>query len=83
MDKNADAAMLAWKLADSHARDAEAKLKQAWDEYARSRGAPPPEELIHDVARLRATANEKLTGAIAAVGRAATPRDSGGPSRKG
>jgi hypothetical protein len=83
MDKNADAAMVAWKVADTHARDAEAKLKQAWDEYTKVRGAPPPEDLIHEVARLRAQANDRLTGAIAAVSRAATPRESPGPSRKG
>lgn len=58
----------AWKEADALARDAETQLAQAWDGYFRRRAEPPPRELVHEVATLRATANQKLSVAMQALG---------------
>ena len=57
----------AWRTADQAARNAEHILQEAWNVYALGKGAPPTRELIQDVTRLRATAHEKLTAAIAVV----------------
>jgi hypothetical protein len=53
-----------WKLADARAREAEARLASAWDTYFEVRMNPPPAELIQEVSRLRAVANDRLTVAM-------------------
>ena len=58
----------AWRSADQAARSAELILQEAWNSYALGKSAPPSRDLIQDVTRLRATAHEKLTAAIAVVG---------------
>lgn len=57
----------AWRTADLAAREAEHALQETWNGYALGKGAPPSREVIANVARLRATAHEKLTAAIAVV----------------
>ena len=58
----------AWKEADALARKAETRLALAWDGYFQRRAEPPPRELVSEVATLRATANEKLSTAMQALG---------------
>ena len=53
-----------WKQADARAREAEVRLSQAWDDYFARRGAPPTAQLIQDVSRLRAIANDRLTATM-------------------
>jgi len=69
----------AWKEADALARGAETRLAEAWDGYFRSRSAPPGRELVHEVARLRVAANEKLSAAMQALG----GKSGDGPTRPG
>ena len=57
-----------WKQADARARQAESRLAQAWDEYFASRNKPPAAELIQEVSRLRAVANDRLTAAMLMMG---------------
>ena len=64
-------AVEAWKEADAQARDAELRLKAAWDEYEDRRGPPPPEHLMVEVARMRRLANEKLGVAMMLMSRRA------------
>ena len=68
MVTRAGQAFEAWRAADKAARDAENVLQEAWNTYALGNGAPPARDLIQDVTRLRATAHERLTAAIAVVG---------------
>jgi hypothetical protein len=56
-----------WKQADTRAREAETRLARSWDEYFEHRGSPPPHELIQEVSRLRAIANDRLTVAMLAM----------------
>jgi hypothetical protein len=56
-----------WKLADARAREVEARLAQAWDDYFANRGAAPTHELIQEVSSLRAVANDRLTVAMLAM----------------
>jgi ferric-dicitrate binding protein FerR (iron transport regulator) len=60
-----------WKQADARAREVEARLARSWDEYFGNRGPAPSQELIQEVSRLRAIANDRLTAAMMAMG---TPR---------
>jgi hypothetical protein len=53
-----------WKQADMRARKAESNLTQAWDDYFGKRGSPPSADLIQEVSRLRAVANDRLTAAM-------------------
>ena len=57
-----------WKQADARAREAEGRLSQAWDTYFETRTSPPPAELIQEVSRLRAVANDRLTVAMLLMG---------------
>jgi hypothetical protein len=78
----AGVALEAWRTADAHARAAEGRLREAWNDYAAKHSAPPPKELVDDVSRLRAAANEKLTGAIAAVAGELRRSEQARPARK-
>ena len=62
-------AVEAWKKADAQAREAELRLKAAWEQYEARRDLPPPEELMGEVARLRRVANEKLGAAMMLMSR--------------
>lgn len=64
-------AVHAWKEADALAREAEQRLKAAWDLYEQRHGGLPPEGLMEDVVRLRRLANEKLDAAMALMSRRA------------
>lgn len=57
-------AVQAWKAADGAAKAAEGRLKAAWDIWEHDRAHPPSVELMAEVSRLRAIANEKLTAAM-------------------
>jgi len=61
----------AWKAADAQAREAELRLKAAWEQYELRRDAPPSEELMGEVARLRRLASEKLGVAMMLMSRKA------------
>lgn len=56
-----------WKQADARAREVEARLARCWDDYFAKRGAAPTSELIQEVSRLRAVANDRLTVAMLAM----------------
>jgi hypothetical protein len=58
----------AWKQADAEAREMEMKLTQVWEQFEDRMGSPPGGELIQEVSRLRATANDKLTVALVEIG---------------
>jgi hypothetical protein len=74
----------AWKEADALARTAETRLALAWDGYFKRRADPPPRELVNEVATLRATANEKLSTAMRALGaKGGDDSRPGIPSREG
>ena len=62
-------AVEAWKKADAQARESELRLKAAWEQYEIRRDAPPSEELMGEVARLRRLANEKLGVAMMLMSR--------------
>ena len=62
-------AVEAWRKADAQAREAELRLKAAWEQYEIRRDAPPSEELMGEVARLRRQANEKLGVAMMLMSR--------------
>ena len=66
-----------WKLADAQAREVEARLAVAWDDFFAGRSKAPNEELITEVARCRAAANEKLTLAMVSIGTAGSPEPRG------
>lgn len=68
MSERARTAYEEWKRADEAAREAENQLREAWDRFDRKEGAPPGEELMAAVSRLRAAANEKLAVAMARMG---------------
>lgn len=79
MAERAKKAYEAWKLADAEARAAEARLKAAWEEYDANHRAPPTAELMADVSRLRAAANDKLTMAMLMMGSASKAADDTAP----
>lgn len=58
----------AWKQADAEARAMELKLTAVWEQFEDKMGSPPGEELIQEVSRLRARANDKLTVALVEIG---------------
>jgi hypothetical protein len=65
-----------WKRADADARGAESRLLAAWELYEKRLVAPPAEDLLRQVAALRARANEQLALAfIALATAAAAPND--------
>jgi hypothetical protein len=53
----------AWKAADGQAREYEQRLARQWEAHNEG-GEPPTAELIREVARWRAVANDKLTAAM-------------------
>lgn len=53
-----------WKSAEAAAREAERQLAAAWESYELTRGAPPTRELMEEVSRRRAIANDRLTLAM-------------------
>ena len=67
MTERARAAYEAWNQADAQARQAEARLGQAWQAYFDGTGRPPEDQLISEVARLRTLANQRLSAAMAAL----------------
>lgn len=69
----------AWRHADSAAKEAEHRLQQVWADYALGCASPPSSELIQEVARLRRMAHEKLTAAIAVIGRDGEEQRAGKP----
>lgn len=66
MTERARLAFEAWKAADAQARECEQRLSQQWEAHNES-GEPPSAELIREVARWRAVANDKLTAAMLAL----------------
>jgi hypothetical protein len=54
-------ALDAWKHADADARSAESRLLAAWELFERQLISTPGEDLLRQVAQLRAVANEKLS----------------------
>ena len=62
-----------WKRADGRAREAEARLARAWDDYFAHRGGPPSAQLIQEVARLRAIANDRLTATMVTLAERSRP----------
>jgi hypothetical protein len=67
MSDKARSAYEAWNEADVQARQAEARLGIAWQAYFDGKGRAPEAELIHEVARLRAAANDRLSVAMATI----------------
>lgn len=57
-----------WKLADSEARAVEANLAEVWQNFYDKNGGPPTADLMKEVSRLRAVANDKLTEALRIMG---------------
>lgn len=57
-------ALDAWKRADAEARAAESRLLAAWELYEKQLVAAPGEDLLRQVAHLRAQANEHLGQAM-------------------
>jgi hypothetical protein len=57
-------ALEAWKRADADARAAESRLLAAWELYEKRLISPPGDELLRQVASLRALANEKFSLAL-------------------
>ncbi|MDB5875502.1 MAG: hypothetical protein JWQ07_4944 [Ramlibacter sp.] len=64
MSQSAKTAIEAWKEANDEARVAENRLARAWDEYENRRGPPVPADLMTEIAKLRARANDLLTVAM-------------------
>jgi ferric-dicitrate binding protein FerR (iron transport regulator) len=50
----------AWKDADTAAREAETRLRTAWQAYEAGTSGPPLSELIQEVGRLRSRANDAM-----------------------
>jgi hypothetical protein len=67
MSDKARSAYEAWNQADVQARQAEARLGVAWQAYFDGKGRPPDDALIHEVSRLRAVANDRLSVAMATI----------------
>ena len=63
-------ALEAWKRADADARIAEARLLAVWELHEKNLVAPPDENLLREVSRLRAVANERLMAAMLVLGAA-------------
>ena len=77
MGDNARRAYAEWQLADRAAREAEKRLSGAWIAHEMG-GEAPSAQLIGEVTKLRAIANEKLSLAVAALGATrATPTPGG------
>lgn len=66
MSDAADKAYGHWLKADTAAREAERRLQAAWIAYDMS-GEPPAKELVAEVSRLRALAQEKQRAAVEAL----------------
>jgi hypothetical protein len=54
----------AWRQADAHARELEFQLTTAWVAFDETRGPPPNEKLLAQVALFRAIAHEKLSAVL-------------------
>lgn len=67
MSERARSAYEEWSAADAKAREAEVTLARSWRAYFDGRGTPPDDELIDEVSRLRAAANERLSAAMDAI----------------
>ena len=63
-------ALDAWKRADTDARIAEARLLAVWELHEKNLVAAPDENLLREVSRLRAIANERLMAAMLVLGAA-------------
>lgn len=61
-----------WQTADTAAREAERRLKAAWLALDMG-GEPPSRELLVEVSRLRAIANDRLNAAVLALDRKSVP----------
>lgn len=59
--------MQSWKEAEASARLAEAELEAAWQRFFLRESSAPLEELMTEIRRRRAHANELLAVAVAAV----------------
>lgn len=75
-------AFKAWKQADAQARALEVLLAATWEEVMNRTGPPPTEEMLGEVSRLRALANEKLTVVMAML-RTAVARHRCSPASTG
>jgi hypothetical protein len=71
----------AWRAADAQARHMERMLAQAWKQFSTDKAAPPSDELLAAVSRLRAHANDKLTAAMLAMSVARRDSDARGPAQ--
>lgn len=70
-------ALQAWKEAEASARLAEAELEAAWQRFFLRESSAPLEELMVEIRRRRANANELLAAAIAAVEGDKAPKRAG------
>jgi ferric-dicitrate binding protein FerR (iron transport regulator) len=68
MSAQAKLAYETWRKADAEAREAETRLREAWERYDSREGEPPSADLMAEVSRLRATASDKLTAAMMYMG---------------
>lgn len=57
-----------WKQADAQARALNVLLSMTWQRVMDRTGAPPSEEMLREVSRLRAFANEKLAVLMVLLG---------------
>jgi hypothetical protein len=57
-------AVEAWKRADAQAKEAEARLRTAWDDFDAGIGGSPSRALMSEVLSLRGIAYAKLTEAM-------------------
>jgi hypothetical protein len=67
MTEQTNQAYREWQDADARAREAENKLKEAWEQFDRG-GESPSAALMAEVSRCRAAANHKLTLALIQIG---------------
>jgi hypothetical protein len=71
MSHQAKKAYQDWQDAEARARQAEEKLRIAWEAFDGKQGHAPSPDLIAEVSHCRAVANEKLTSAMVQIGAAA------------
>jgi hypothetical protein len=56
-----------WRRADARAREAEVRLRQAWNLFDRY-GTIPADELLHEMAQLRQEADQALGELVTGLG---------------
>jgi hypothetical protein len=56
-----------WQEADAKARQAEERLRLAWERFEAEGGQPPGADLMEEISRCRAAANEKLCVAMGRI----------------